>query len=116
MVDLPSSSLADVDPVFEQMALETGARTLGLSGTSVREVPAVARHDVCRLNLGTAFRMHLMAATKVHGVPYADVLASSASSLRTRAIQRPRTRSARCRRSPGTSGLETEVAADAALD
>ncbi|NIK62167.1 hypothetical protein [Kribbella shirazensis] len=65
-----------MDPVFEQMALETGSRTFGLRGPSVREkFLQLLAHDVCRLNLGMAFRMHVMAATKMHGVPYADVLA-----------------------------------------
>lgn len=76
MVDLPSSPLGEVDPVFEQMALETGSFTYGLEGTSVREkFLQLITNDICRLNLGLAFRMHVMAATKMHGVPYADVLA-----------------------------------------
>jgi 4-carboxymuconolactone decarboxylase len=76
MVDLPSSPLAEVDPLFEQMALETGQLTYGLSGTSVREkFLQIIASDVCRLNLGLAFRMHLTAAVAMHGVPYADILA-----------------------------------------
>jgi 4-carboxymuconolactone decarboxylase len=74
-VDLPSSPLAAVDPEFERMALETGAFTYGLSGTSVREkLLQVIANDVCRAHLGLAFRMHVMAA-KMHGIPYADLLA-----------------------------------------
>jgi 4-carboxymuconolactone decarboxylase len=62
-VDLPSSPRAVVDPEFERMALETGAFTCGLSGTSVREkLLQVIANDVCRAHLGLAFRMHLMAA------------------------------------------------------
>ncbi|MEU8801005.1 hypothetical protein [Spirillospora sp. NPDC048819] len=76
MVDLPSSPLAEVDAIFEQMALETGSRTFGLAGTSSREkFLQLIAHDVCRLNLGLAFKMHVMAAVKMHSVPYADVLA-----------------------------------------
>jgi alkylhydroperoxidase/carboxymuconolactone decarboxylase family protein YurZ len=74
-VDLPSSPLAAVDPEFERMALETGAFTYGLSGTSVREkLLQVIANDVCRGHLGLAFRMHVMAA-KMHRIPYADLLA-----------------------------------------
>lgn len=74
-VDLPSSPLAVVDPEFERMALETGAFTYGLSGTSVREkLLQVVANDVCRAHLGLAFRMHVMAA-KMHAIPYADLLA-----------------------------------------
>lgn len=75
MVDLPSSPLAAVDPEFETMALETGEFTYGLTSTSVREkLLQVISNDVCRGHLGLAFRMHLMAA-KMHGIPYADLLA-----------------------------------------
>lgn len=74
-VDLPSSPLAAVDPEFERMALETGAFTYGLSGTSVREkLLQVITDDVCRAHLGLAFRLHVTAA-KMHGIPYADLLA-----------------------------------------
>jgi 4-carboxymuconolactone decarboxylase len=74
-VDLPSSPLAAVDPEFERMALETGAFTYGLSGTSVREklLQAIA-NDVCRGHLGLAFRLHVTAA-KMHGIPHPDLLA-----------------------------------------
>jgi alkylhydroperoxidase/carboxymuconolactone decarboxylase family protein YurZ len=74
-VDLPSVPLAAVDPEFERMALETGAFTYGLSGTSVREkLLQVIANDVCRAHLGLAFRMHVMAA-KMHGIPDADLMA-----------------------------------------
>ena len=74
-VDLPSGPLAAVDPEFERMALETGAFTYGLGGTSVREkLLQVLADDVCRAHLGLAFRMHVTAA-KMHGVPYGDLLA-----------------------------------------
>jgi alkylhydroperoxidase/carboxymuconolactone decarboxylase family protein YurZ len=73
-VDLPSGPLAAVDPEFERMALETGAFTYGLGGTSVREkLLQVLADDVCRAHLGLAFRMHVTA--KMHGIPYGDLLA-----------------------------------------
>lgn len=74
-IDLPSGPLAAVDPEFERMALETGAFTYGLDGTSVREkLLQVIAGDVCRAHLGLAFRLHVTAA-KMHGIPYADLLA-----------------------------------------
>lgn len=75
MVDLPSSPLAAIDPQFEKMALETGGLTYGLTGTSAREklLQNIA-NDVCRLHLGMALRLHVTAA-KMHGIPYADLLA-----------------------------------------
>lgn len=74
-VDLPSSPLAALDREFERMALETGVFTYGLGGTSVREkLLQVIADDVCRAHLGLAFRLHVRAA-KMHGVPYADLLA-----------------------------------------
>jgi 4-carboxymuconolactone decarboxylase len=74
-VDLPSSPLGAVDPEFERMALETGAFTYGLPGTSVREkLVQVIAADVCRGHLGLAFRLHVTAA-RMHGIPYADLLA-----------------------------------------
>lgn len=75
MVDLPSGPLADVDLEFQRMALETGELTFGLPGTSVREkLLQVTAHDICRANLGLAFRMHVTAGA-MHGVEYADLLA-----------------------------------------
>jgi 4-carboxymuconolactone decarboxylase len=75
MVDLPSKPLADVDPEFETMALQTGAFTYELHGTSVREkLLQNLANDICRLHLGLAFRLHVQAAT-MHGIPYADLLA-----------------------------------------
>jgi 4-carboxymuconolactone decarboxylase len=75
VVDLPSAPLAAVDPEFEAMALETGAFTYGLEGTSVREkLLQNLANDICRLQLGLAFRLHVQAAV-VHGIPYADLLA-----------------------------------------
>ena len=74
-VDLPSSPLAAVDPEFERMALETGAFTYGLAGTSVREkLLQVIAADVWRGHLGLAFRMHVTAA-RMHGITYGDLLA-----------------------------------------
>jgi alkylhydroperoxidase/carboxymuconolactone decarboxylase family protein YurZ len=117
VVDLPSSPLAEVDPVFEQMALETGTRTFGVSGTSTREkFLQLFAYDVCSHTLGMAFRMHLMAATTMHGVPYADVLAvirfvapysgypAAADALGT------------LPELARSLGLDTSVPADAALD
>lgn len=75
MVDLPSAPLAAVDPEFEAMALETGAFTYGLEGTSVREkLLQNLANDICRLHLGLAFRLHVKAAV-MHAIPYADLLA-----------------------------------------
>lgn len=117
MVDLPSSPLADVDPVFEQMALETGARTFGVSGTSVREkFLQLFAHDVCRPNLGMAFRMHVMAATKMHGVPYADVLAVIRFVAPYSGYPAAADALGLLPEIARTLGLDTEVPADAALD
>ena len=75
MVDLPSSPLAAVDRGFEAIALETARLTYALSGTSVREkLLQNLADDVCRGQLGLAFRMHLTAA-KMHGLETADILA-----------------------------------------
>lgn len=75
MVELPSAPLAAVDPEFEAMALETGAFTYALAGTTLREkLLQNLANDVCRLHLGLAFRLHVQAAVG-HGVPYADLLA-----------------------------------------
>jgi 4-carboxymuconolactone decarboxylase len=75
MVDLPSKPLAVVDLEFEKMALETGALTYHLPGTTVREkLLQNLTNDICRLHLGLAFRLHVQAAT-MHGIPYADLLA-----------------------------------------
>ncbi|WP_454792741.1 carboxymuconolactone decarboxylase family protein [Mycolicibacterium lutetiense] len=74
MVDLPSSPLADIDPEFEKLALETGGLTFGLPGSTPREkLLQVTAHDICRANFGLPFRMHITALT-MHGVPYADIL------------------------------------------
>ncbi|MDA2812556.1 carboxymuconolactone decarboxylase family protein [Nocardiopsis sp. RSe5-2] len=75
MVELPSRPLADIDPEFERMALETGDLTYGLSGTTVREkLLQNLANDICRLQTGLAFRLHVQAAV-MHGVAYADLLA-----------------------------------------
>jgi len=75
MVDLPSRPLADIDPEFEKMALETGEWTYGLPGTATREkLLQNLANDVCRLQTGLAFRLHVQAAT-MHGLGYADLLA-----------------------------------------
>jgi alkylhydroperoxidase/carboxymuconolactone decarboxylase family protein YurZ len=75
MVDLPSRPLADLDPEFERMALETGELTYALPGTSIREkLLQNLANDICRLHLGLAFRLHVQAAL-MHGIPYTDLLA-----------------------------------------
>lgn len=76
VVELPSSPLAEVDPEFEKIALETGELTFGLTGTSVREkLLQNLTQDICRSQMGLAFRMHVTAA-KMHGIPYPDLLAA----------------------------------------
>jgi 4-carboxymuconolactone decarboxylase len=75
-VELPSGPLAEVDPEFEKVALETGALTFGLPGTTVREkLLQNLTQDICRSQLGLAFRMHVTAST-MHGMCYADLLAA----------------------------------------
>jgi 4-carboxymuconolactone decarboxylase len=76
MVDLPSRPLADIDPEFEKIALETGALTYALPGTTVREklLQCVA-DDICRGHLGLALRLHAQAAL-AHGTPFATLLAA----------------------------------------
>jgi 4-carboxymuconolactone decarboxylase len=75
MVELPSGPLAEIDPEFEKMALETGGFTFGLAGTSIREkLLQVTAHDICRASFGLPFTMHVT-ALHMHGVPYADMLA-----------------------------------------
>lgn len=75
-VELPSSPLGEVDPQFERLALDVGAATFGLGGTSVREkLLQNLTMDICRPCLGLAFRMHVTAAT-MHGLGYADLLAA----------------------------------------
>ncbi|MEV6273405.1 hypothetical protein AB0L64_39985 [Kribbella sp. NPDC051936] len=106
-----------MDPVFEQMALETGSRTFGLSGTSVREkFLQLFAHDVCRLNLGMAFRMHVMAATTMHGVPYADVLAVIRFVAPYSGYPAAADALGRLPEIVRNLGLDTDVPADAALD
>jgi 4-carboxymuconolactone decarboxylase len=74
MVDLPSQPLADIDPAFQQIALETAALTFGLPGTTTREKLLLnLANDVCREHFGLAFRLHVQAAL-AHGVPFADLL------------------------------------------
>ena len=74
MVELPSQPLADIDPEFRTIALETGEWTYGLSGTSTREKLLLnLANDVCREHFGLAFRLHVQAALH-HGVPFSDVL------------------------------------------
>ena len=75
-VELPSSPLAEVDPEFEIIALETAGLTFGLQKTSVREkLLQNLTHDLCRSQLGLAFEMHV-AAAKMHAIPYADLQAA----------------------------------------
>jgi 4-carboxymuconolactone decarboxylase len=75
VVDLPSSPPGAVDPQFEEMALETGGLTYGLTGTSLREkLLQNITNDICRLHLGMALQLHVTAA-KMHGIPYGDLLA-----------------------------------------
>lgn len=75
-VDLPSGPLGEVDPEFEKVALETAALTFGLRRTSVREkILQNLTQDICRSQLGLAFRMHVTAAM-MHAIPYADLLAT----------------------------------------
>jgi 4-carboxymuconolactone decarboxylase len=74
MVDLPSQPLGDIDPEFEKIALETGAFTYSLSGTTTREKLLLnLANDICREHFGLAFRLHIQAALSL-GVPLADVL------------------------------------------
>lgn len=74
-MELPSGPLADVDPEFERMALETGEFTYSLTGTTMREkLLQNLANDICRPHLGLAFRLHVQAAF-MHAVPYADLLA-----------------------------------------
>ena len=75
MVDLPSQPLADIDPEFEKIALETGQFTCGLAGASTREkLPLCLANDICRQHLGLTLRLHVEAAL-AHGVPFANLLA-----------------------------------------
>jgi hypothetical protein len=90
MVELPSRPLAEVDPEFEKIALEGAAFTFGLPGTSIREkILQNLTQDVCRSQLGLAYRMHVTAA-QMHGLSYAELLAASGSLPRTRATPPPR--------------------------
>ncbi|MDQ3496582.1 MAG: carboxymuconolactone decarboxylase family protein [Actinomycetota bacterium] len=74
MVELPSQPLADIDPEFRAIALETGEWTYGLSGANTREKLLLnLANDVCREHFGLAFRLHVQAALH-HGVPFSDVL------------------------------------------
>src|SRR5215211_6394735 len=74
MVDLPSQPLADIDPEFQRVALETAELTFALAGTSTREKLLLSlANDVCREHFGLAFRLHVQAALS-HGVPFRDVL------------------------------------------
>jgi 4-carboxymuconolactone decarboxylase len=76
MVELPSRPLAEVDPEFEKIALEGAAFTFGLPGTSIREkILQNLTQDVCRSQLGLAYRMHVTAA-QMHGLSYAELLAA----------------------------------------
>ncbi|KZS65651.1 MAG: carboxymuconolactone decarboxylase family protein [Mycobacterium pseudokansasii] len=75
-MELPSSPLGEVDPQFERLALDVGAATFSLPGTSAREkLMQNLAMDICRPTLGLAFRMHVTAAT-MHGLSYADLLAA----------------------------------------
>jgi 4-carboxymuconolactone decarboxylase len=75
MVELPSGPLAEIDSEFQKMALETGNFTYELAGTSLREkLFQNLTNDVCRLQLGLAFRLHVTAA-QMNGIGYADLLA-----------------------------------------
>lgn len=63
MVEVPSQPLEDIDPEFQKFALETGGLTYGLSGKSTREKLLLdLANDVCRDNLGLAFRLHVQVA------------------------------------------------------
>ena len=76
MVQLPTSPLVEVDPAFEKIAVDVAAFTFGLAGTSVREkLLQNLTQDICRSQLGLAFRMHVTAA-KMHGLSYAELLAA----------------------------------------
>lgn len=73
-LDLPSAPLAEVDPEFEKVGIETGELAFALTGTSLREkLLQNLTQDVCRSQLGLPFRMHVMAAA-MHGFGYADLL------------------------------------------
>jgi 4-carboxymuconolactone decarboxylase len=75
MVDLPSGPLTEIDPQFEQIALETGELTWGLPGISLREKSLLClANDVCRQHLGVALRLHVQAALD-NGVAFADLFA-----------------------------------------
>jgi 4-carboxymuconolactone decarboxylase len=75
-VDLPSQPLAELDPAFEEVALETGELTYGLPGLSLREKLLVClANDVCRGHLGLAFQLHVQAALS-HSVPFSTLLAA----------------------------------------
>jgi 4-carboxymuconolactone decarboxylase len=74
MLDLPSQPLGDIDPEFQEIALETGGFTYALPGTTTREKLLLnLANDVCREHFGLAFRLHVQAALS-HGVPFSDVL------------------------------------------
>jgi 4-carboxymuconolactone decarboxylase len=75
-VQLPSSPVGEVDPQFEKIALDVVPLTFGLPGTSVREkLLQNLASDICRSQMGLAFRMHVTAA-EMHGLTYADLLAA----------------------------------------
>ena len=74
MVELLSQPLADIDPEFRAIALETGEWMYGLSGISTREKLLLnLASDVCREHFGLAFRLRVQAALH-HVVPFSDVL------------------------------------------
>ncbi|MDQ2638238.1 MAG: carboxymuconolactone decarboxylase family protein [Actinomycetota bacterium] len=75
-LDLPSSPLADVDPEFEKVGVETAQLVFALAGTNMREkLLQNLTQDICRSQLGLPFRMHVTAAS-MHGLCYADLLAA----------------------------------------
>ena len=78
MVKLPSQPLADIDPEFQKMALETGGLIYEeLQHTSPREkLLQNFANDVCRGHRGLALKLHVHAAVLMHGVSYADLLAA----------------------------------------
>ncbi|KRV48865.1 hypothetical protein AQ490_23710 [Wenjunlia vitaminophila] len=75
MVELPSQPLAEIDPEFQKLGLETGGMTFRLPHLSVRQkVLLCLANDICRGHSALALRLHMQAAM-MHGIPFADVLA-----------------------------------------
>ncbi|GAB2595972.1 hypothetical protein GCM10027168_30880 [Streptomyces capparidis] len=76
MVDLPSSPLAEIDPEFEKVALETGGWTYArIPDLTMREKLLLClTNDVCRGHNALALRLHVQASVH-HGTPFSDILA-----------------------------------------